>query len=246
MGIFEIIIQRKKRGEKMFALLVDPDKISPSGVDKLVEQANDTGVDYFFIGGSLLVSDNLDYVVERIKNKSHIPVVLFPGNGMQICSHADAILLLSLISGRNPEMLIGSHVLAAPVLRKSGLEIIPTGYMLIDSGVATSASYMSNTTPIPHDKNDIALCTALAGEMLGLKMIFMDGGSGAKSPVSESMIQAVSENISVPLIVGGGIKTPEKALANCRAGADIIVVGNGIENDISLISSLSNAIKDFA
>src|SRR5262249_14932797 len=142
---------------------------------------------------------------------------------------ADAILFLSLISGRNPEMLIGKHVTAAPLLKKSSLEVIPTGYMLVDPGHPTSVSYMSNTLPIPHDKNDIATCTAIAGEMLGLKLIFMDAGSGARTSINSSMIAAVRKELSLPLIVGGGIKTAERALEACNAGADVIVVGNSIE-----------------
>jgi phosphoglycerol geranylgeranyltransferase len=153
--------------------------------------------------------------------------------------------LLSLISGRNAEMLIGKHVVAAPLLKASGLEIISTGYLLIDPGHPTSVSYMSNTTPIPHDKNDIALCTALAGEQLGLKLIFLDAGSGARVPVSKSMTFEVSKTISVPLIVGGGIKTPEKALENCLAGADVIVVGNSIEKNQHLLAEMSDAIHSF-
>jgi geranylgeranylglyceryl phosphate synthase family protein len=157
---------------------------------------------------------------------------------MQVVPNADAILLLSVISGRNAEMLIGKHVVAAPRLRQSGLEIIPTGYMLIDSGRPTTASYMSNTQPIPHDKDDIALCTAMAGEMLGMQCVFMDGGSGAQNSVSESMIAAVAENTSVPLIIGGGIRTPEMARSKFEAGADIVVVGNAIEKQNALLEEM--------
>jgi len=152
------------------------------------------------------------------------------------------MLYLSLISGRNPELLIGKHVETAPFLHASPLEIISTGYMLIDGGVPTSVSYISNTYPIPSSKDDIAVCTALAGELLGMKLVFMDAGSGAKIPVSESMIKAVSDKLSIPVIVGGGISTPEKALANVKAGADIIVVGNAIEKDPGLVTELAAAI----
>ncbi len=242
MQVFDKIYGGKKEGKKQFAVLIDPDKCSNSSLDALAKEANDSEVDFFFVGGSLITNNNLDNCVSVLKANSDIPVVLFPGNTLQINEKADAILFLSVISGRNPEMLIGQHVIAAPRLKVSGLEIIPTGYMLIESGRATSASYMSNTTPIPNDKNDIAACTAMAGEMLGLKTIFMDGGSGAYNPISTEMIQAVSGSINAPLITGGGIKTPEKAAENCAAGADIIVVGNAIEKRGNLVQEIAGAV----
>jgi putative glycerol-1-phosphate prenyltransferase len=179
-----------------------------------------------------------------MKSKSNIPAILFPGNSFQLSYKADAILFLSLISGRNAELLIGNHVISAPFLKVSPLEIIPTGYMLIEGGVMTSVQYMSNTNPIPNTKPDIAMCTAMAGEMLGLKQIYMDAGSGAQKPVSAEMITAVSSTISIPLIVGGGIKSPEQASINVAAGADVIVVGNAIEKDPSLIKEISAAIHE--
>jgi putative glycerol-1-phosphate prenyltransferase len=200
-------------------------------------------VDLILVGGSLIANGYFERAITIIKQHTAIPVVLFPGNTMQIDEQADAILLLSLISGRNPEMLIGKHVLAAPTLKKSGLEILPTGYMLIDGGNITSVSYMSNTTPIPSDKSSIAACTAMAGEMLGLKFIYMDAGSGAKNPIPEKLIREVKNNITIPLFVGGGMRTPEAVKAACNAGADIVVVGNAIENDPSLIAVLVEAVK---
>lgn len=164
---------------------------------------------------------------------------------MQVNKDADGILFLSLISGRNPDMLIGNQVISAPILKHSKLEVLPTGYILIDSGKPTTVSYMSNTTPIPYDKNDVALCTAMAGEMLGLKLIFMDGGSGATNPISESMISMVSQSLEVPLIIGGGICSAEKAVANCKAGADVIVVGNSIEKNPNLIQEIAQSIHQF-
>jgi len=242
MKVHEQIITAKKSGKKQFAVLIDPDKVGTSGLEALVQNANDSQVDFFFVGGSLITNNNLDKCIDVLKANSNIPVVLFPGNTLQISAKADAILLLSVISGRNPEMLIGRHVIAAPMLKSSGLEIIPTGYMLIESGKATSASYMSNTTPIPHDKNDIAVCTAMAGEMLGLQCIFLDGGSGATQPISPEMIKAVSDNLNIPLIAGGGITTAEKALENCKAGAEIIVIGNAIEKHNGLVSEVAEAV----
>jgi putative glycerol-1-phosphate prenyltransferase len=184
----------------------------------------------------------MESLVTLIKKESSIPVVLFPGSPSQVTPAADALLYLSLISGRNPELLIGQHVISAPIVRKSGLEIMSTGYMVIDGGAPTTVSYISNATPIPSDKNEIAVCTAMAGEMLGMKLIYMDAGSGAKKPITTSMIQSVSHHISVPLIVGGGIRDAEQAFKSASAGADIIVVGNAIEKDDSLILEMGNAI----
>lgn len=242
MNIYENIAKNKAKRKKQFAILVDPDKLKIRDLEKLVKVAEKAKTDYFFVGGSLITDNKLDECLSIINKQSKIPTVLFPGSVMQVSPQAKAILLLSVISGRNAEMLIGKHVIAAPLLKSSKLEIISTGYMLIESGKSTSVSYMSNTTPIPSDKNDIAVCTAMAGEMLGLKLIFMDGGSGAKQAINEEMITAVSKSITIPLIIGGGIRTPEKALKNCKAGADLIVVGNAIENNYSLISEIADAI----
>ena len=244
MNIYNNIITNKKENKKSFALLIDPDKQEKSQLITIIEKAKNANTDYFFVGGSLLTNDSLDICLETLKAHSDIPVVLFPGNAMQVNNKADAILFLSLISGRNAEMLIGKQVITAPILKQSSLEVLPTGYMLIDSGKPTTVSYMSNTTPIPAKKDAVAACTAMAGEMLGLKLIFMDGGSGAKNPISEKMIAEVSKSIDIPLIIGGGISSGEKAIANCKAGADIIVVGNAIEKDESLIAEISNAMHN--
>ncbi len=242
MNIYSSISEKKKNGKKSFAVLIDPDGVDSSSLEKIIELSLKTGVDYFFVGGSLVISNHLDQVVQQLKAGSDIPVVLFPGSPSQVSPYADALLYLSLISGRNPELLIGQHVVSAPFVKKSGLEIIPTGYIVVDGGAPTTVSYMSNTAPIPPDKNDIAMCTALAGEMLGLKLIYMDAGSGAKTPVTEAMIECVARNIEVPVIVGGGITSPEKAYLNCQAGADIIVVGNAIEKDPLLIAEMCRAV----
>ena len=183
-------------------------------------------------------------VLANIKKVTDIPMILFPGNSFQLSYKADGLLFLSLISGRNAELLIGKHVITAPFLKISPLEIMSTGYMLIDGGISTTVQYMSNTTPIPSDKDDIALSTAMAGEMLGLKMIYMDAGSGAKTPITPSMINAVSTAIDIPLIVGGGIRTPEKVYENVKAGADAIVVGNAIEKDPQLIIDMAAAVHE--
>ena len=245
MNIYKEIKQSKKNGKKLFAILIDPDKQDTKDLLKIIKKCNSAKVDMFFVGGSLLTNDYLKNCLTTIKNNSKIPVVLFPGNAMQVDEQADAILFLSLISGRNAEMLIGKQVITAPILKKSSLEVIPTGYMLIDSGKQTTVSYMSNTTPIPHDKEQVAKCTALAGEMLGLKMIFMDGGSGALNPISTKMIRSVSKTIDVPLVIGGGINSGKKAIENCKAGADIIVVGNAIEKNEGLINEIAISIQEY-
>ena len=245
MNIYNFIILNKQKGKKLFALLIDPDKQSTNELAQLIEKAVAANVDLIFVGGSLLTNSNFSTCISTIKSNCSIPVVIFPGNSMQVNKDADGILFLSLISGRNPDMLIGNQVISAPLLKRSNLEILPTGYILIDSGKPTTVSYMSNTTPIPHDKNDVATCTAMAGEMLGLKLIFMDGGSGATNPISESMINMVSQVIDAPLIIGGGISSGEKAVANCKAGADIIVVGNSIEKNPNLLEEIAQSIHQY-
>lgn len=245
-SIYQQIGNNRKAGKKSLAILVDPDKTNPVQCIDLGREAKESLVDYFFIGSSILTQDHLNECVLALKQSSGIPLILFPGNIMQVNNNADAILFLSLISGRNPELLIGNHVLAAPMIKAGKLEVIPTGYMLIDSGAPTSASYMSQTFPIPHDKNDIAECTAMAGELLGLKSIYLDAGSGARFPVSSTMVSAVRKAVDLPLIIGGGIKTGEKAMELCQAGADIIVVGNAVESRSSLMSELAGAIKEFS
>lgn len=240
--LYQHILDSKKSGKKSFTVLIDPDKVDMANTERLVSLAVDASVDYFFVGGSLVISDNLDQCIKTIKESCNIPVIIFPGSPNQVSRYADAILYLSLISGRNPELLIGQHVISAPTVKQSGLEIIPTGYMVIDGGAPTTVSYISNATPIPADKNEIAMCTAMAGEMLGMKLIFMDAGSGARKAITEKMIETVARNIEVPLITGGGITDPEKAYNNCRSGADIIVVGNAIEKDASLIKEIADAV----
>ena len=245
MNVYNHIVSARKNSKKLFAVLVDPDKTDERSAKALALTAREAGVDFFFVGSSLLVNGTLDKCLEALRSADKIPLVLFPGNTMQVSNHADAILFLSLISGRNADMLIGKQVIAAPFLKASSLEIISTGYMLIDPGHLTSVTYMSNTIPIPHDKNDIAISTAWAGELLGMKCIYMDAGSGARTTISRSMVEAVSKNVQLPLIVGGGIKTPEKALELCTAGADVIVVGNSIEKDPGLIIEMADAIRSY-
>jgi len=243
MDLYKSILVSKNQGKKLFAILIDPDKQKNSDLLLIIKNANKSKVNYFFVGGSLLINDNLNDCIKTIKENSKIPVILFPGNAMQINPKADGILFLSLISGRNPDLLIGKQVISAPILKQTELEIISTGYMLVDSGKPTTASYMSNTVPIPREKNAIATSTAIAGQYLGMKLIYMDGGSGAEYPITNEMIKQVSNSIDIPLIVGGGICNAKKAIENCKSGADLIVVGNAIEKDYKLIKEISKAIQ---
>lgn len=239
--LHQAICKKAKANKKQLAILIDPDKINEVDLRKLVELANVANVDYLFVGGSLMTSTWLDKLLIFIKNQSNIPTILFPGSMNQISKYADGILYLSLISGRNPQYLIGEHVVSAPMIKQSGLEVLPTGYILIDGGKATTVSYMSHTNPIPNNKPEIAQCTAMAGEMLGLKLIYLDAGSGAEISVSTEMIASVKASIEIPLIVGGGIRTPEKAHEMYRAGADLLVVGNVLEKDPMLLQEFALA-----
>ncbi|OFX70983.1 MAG: geranylgeranylglyceryl/heptaprenylglyceryl phosphate synthase [Bacteroidetes bacterium GWE2_29_8] len=242
MNIYSKIKNSSDSSKKLFTVLIDPDKIDKSQLIKILEKGNEYKIDYFFIGSSILINNIGEQHIDVIKQNTNIPVILFPGHPIYVYDNADGLLFLSLISGRNPEMLIGNHVIAAPILKNKKFEIIPTGYMLIDGGAPTSVTYMSNTLPIPYNKTDIAVCTAIAGEMLGLKLIYMDSGSGSPKPISCEMVKAVKKNTNIPLIIGGGIKTPEQAKNICDVGADMIVVGNAIEKDITLIKEISDAI----
>lgn len=233
----------KAQNKKAFAVLIDPDGLSEEQLNQLLTLSIKSNVDYFFVGGSLITNYVVEQSIRIIKEKSNIPVVLFPGNSLHISSLADGILFLSLISGRNPEFLIGQQVVAAPMLKTSGLEIMPTGYLLVDGGRPTTVSYMSNTNPIPHNKPAIAACTAMAGEMLGLKLMYLDAGSGAENVVSTEMITAVRKAVNTPIIVGGGIRSATDARMILEAGADIIVVGNAIEKEVTLLVEIAAVIE---
>lgn len=240
--ILTSLAKARLAGEKKLAVLLDPDKQSKESLERTLSLSVEAGADFFFVGGSLLLRDRLESCLMALGALSPIPRILFPGNVLQVSREAEGILLLSLISGRNPDLLIGQHVIAAPYLRESGLEVLPTGYILVDGGTPTSVTYMSNTVPIPANKPDIAQCTAMAGEMLGLRLIYLDAGSGARHPVSEAMIRAVRSAVNTPVIVGGGIRRPEQALMAAQAGADVIVVGNAVEQSPQLILEMAEAI----
>jgi len=218
-----------QKSDRKLAILIDPDKHDQDGLIEIVEHANGISPDYLFIGGSLIYRSKVADAAKLIRSFTKLPLVLFPGHFTQLTDEVDAVLLLSLISGRNPDLLIGQHVLAAPKLKQMTAEIVSTGYMLIDGGRATSVSYMSHTQPIPRDKEDIALCTALAGEMIGMKTVYMDAGSGAESPIPVSMVKTIADATEIPLIVGGGIRSIEAAEQYWNAGANLIVIGNAFE-----------------
>jgi phosphoglycerol geranylgeranyltransferase len=243
MSVLSTLRHRHEQKKKSIAVLVDPDKVEDtSRLLHFINLASENCIDFFFVGGSLITSANLSHVVKLIKDNVNIPVVLFPGSAIQVDASADAILFLSLISGRNPELLIGQQVVAAPILKNTKLEIIPTGYMLINSGKLTSVAYVSNTMPIPDDKYSLAAGTAMAGEMLGLQTIYIDAGSGAEKEISARMIGAVRKSVSIPLVVGGGINSAQKAIAALEAGADMIVIGNALEKDPDLLTEVSEKI----
>jgi len=243
--VYESILQKRLEGQKALAVLIDPDKTNAEECIKLVNMANECVVDFFFVGGSLITTDNMGLIIKTIKANCNIPVLIFPGSTLHVDSNADALLFLSLISGRNAELLIGQHVISAPIIKRSSLEVVSTGYILIDCGHATSVSYISNTTPIPYDKPSIAACTAMAGEMLGMKIIFLDSGSGAQRSIDRKTIAYVRKSIDCPLIVGGGIDSSGKAIDALSAGADVVVIGNGIEKQPTLLIEVSDRIKEY-
>lgn len=234
--IYDFITDKIRRKEKILALLIDPDKYSGEKLDGFIAQVRRNPPQLILVGGSL-ISNPVEPVVTALKDGLNMPVILYPGNPNHLTPNVDAVLFLSMISGRNPDLLIGSHIIAAPYIRKHHIEPIPTGYMLIDGGSPTSVEYISQTRPIPADKTDIAAATAMAGEMLGLKMIYMDAGSGAINPVSPAMLKAVRASVSIPLMAGGGITSTEKLKYAFTNGADLVVVGNVLEKSPELLTS---------
>lgn len=230
-NIYDAIIQSKTENRKLLAILLDPDKIIWDNLQHLIEKINQSAATHLFIGGSHVQNNILDDLIITLKQKINLPIVLFPGNPSQISDEADAILFLSLISGRNPDYLIEHQVNAAPILKKTQLEIIPTGYMLIESGGETAVERISKTKPLDRDDLDLAIATAQAGEMMGNKLLYLEAGSGAKNAVPVEMIRQVSNNIEIPLIVGGGIIDLPGIQKAYEAGADLVVIGTAFEND---------------
>lgn len=246
MHIYQQLLNELATGKKLFAMLLDPQEVQQATLIKILPIAEEAHVDIFLIGGSLVGDVDFSHSIDLIKSKTQIPVLLFPGHHKQIYRNADAILLLSLISGRNPEYLIGQHVQSSQKIKQMQLEPIPTGYMLMDSGSTSSVQYISGTLPIPVHKPDIAVATAFAGQQLGMKMIYLEAGSGAKFSVPEKIVQKVKEEIEIPLMVGGGIRTVEKAASLVQSGADIVVVGNALESTPELMYDMSLAIHSIS
>ena len=245
-SILEHLLHIKTQKGAGYLVLIDPDKQDVEDAATFAVQADEAGIDAFLVGSSLLMSDQLDAVIQRIKELSDVPVIISPGASSHLSRYADAVLFLSLISGRNPDFLIGEHVKAAPIIRKYGIEAIPTGYMLIEGGTCTSVQFMSATLPIPRDKLDIAVAHAMAAELLGMRMTYLECGSGSPLSVPDEMISAVRAESSIPLIVGGGIVDPGAAAAKVRAGADFIVTGNILEKtgSIDLVYEFAKAIHN--
>jgi putative glycerol-1-phosphate prenyltransferase len=219
----------------MLAVLIDPDKCKNKMFEVLMLQIQQYTPDFIFVGGSQL-KQNFCELIQQLKSKTSLPVILFPGDATQFSADADALLFLSLISGRNPEYLIGQHVNTSIQIKASQLEVIPTGYMLIAGGRTSAVEYVSNTRPIPREKNDIALATAIAGELLGMKLLYLEAGSGAQLPVPEEMIQKVKAETTVPLLVGGGITSYNQAIEAYKAGADLVVIGNALETSPEMLA----------
>ncbi len=244
--ILKGLYKSRNKGRKKLAVLIDPDKQGDAqNLNILVKKCGRLGVDLFFVGGSLITTSGQGKLIKKLKAVPDIPIVLFPGDYLHLDSGADGVLFLSLISGRNPDYLIGQHVLAAPFLKKSHLEILPTGYMLVGDDRTTTVAYISNSLPIPPGKIQIAVSTAMAGVMLGLRLIYMDAGSGAREPVSPEMIREVRKSVDVPVIVGGGLNTGEKINTALNAGADVIVLGNSLEKDHKLLEVAADLVKQY-
>ncbi len=244
MTVYERLLQVTQRKGAGFLILLDPDRLPLEKLAGLAEKSAQSDVDALLVGSSLLLSLGFQDAVEKIKRRTPLPVIIFPGNMAQITGHADAILYLSLISGRASQHLIEQQVRAAPLIKEIGIEPIPTGYMLVDSGRLTSVQYMSSSLPLPRDKPDIAKAHALAAQYLGMKLLYLDAGSGAKQTVPNEIIQAVDAYVSLPLVVGGGIRNPGAAQEKVQAGAEFVVVGNAFEAgaDPTLLSEFASAI----
>ena len=241
MTTYERLLKvRQERGAGYFVLL-DPDKNDLESLPSFIREATEAGVDGFLVGGSLMLTNVFEDHLRTVKQNTSVPVIIFPGSIMQVSPLADAILFLVLISGRNPDYLIGNQVIAAPIIRRSGLEALSTGYMLVEAGNTTSAEFMSNTKPIPRDKPDIALAHALAAELIGMKLLYLDAGSGARESVSDDMLRTIAQRCSLPIIVGGGIRTPEDARKKVEAGASFVVTGT-----ITELNNHHSFIREFA
>jgi phosphoglycerol geranylgeranyltransferase len=235
--IYQQIVQAKRESKKLLAILLDPDKIVWSNLENLLLKINQSPATHIFVGGSIVKTDILEELMAKLKQKTNLPVIIFPGDPSQISPQADAILFLSLLSGRNPDYLIEYQVQAAPILRKTNLEIISTGYILIESGNETAVARVSKTEPLNRENLNLALATAQAGEMLGNKLIYLEAGSGAKKTVPVEMIELIAQNIEIPIIVGGGIVDLQGIQDAYKAGADLVVIGTAFENNSQFFES---------
>jgi putative glycerol-1-phosphate prenyltransferase len=241
MKIYNQLLNTIKEKGAAYLVLLDPDKLPENKLAGFLKHCEKSGVDGFLVGGSLMINGDFESFIEKVKVNTNLSSIIFPGSITQISPFADAILFLSVVSGRNPEHLIGKHVLAAPAIKKSGIEAISTAYILIESGSTTTAIYMSGSLPIPRNKPEIAAATALASEYLGMKLIYLEAGSGADNSVPNEMIKTVSDQCTIPVIVGGGIRNPKSAREKVENGASIIVTGNYFEDENNW-----DLIKDFA
>lgn len=244
MKVFDSLLKTKEQKGAGYFVLIDPDKQEINEAIELAHKCVKADVDALLVGGSLLFGPVFEDLIKSIKAECDIPVIIFPGSTRQISQYADAILFLSLISSRNPNNIIGDQVIAAPVLKAMELEPISTAYLFIESGNVTSAQYLSDTRPFPREKPDITMAHALAAEYLGMKMVYLEAGSGAKQSVPESLIEALANYISIPMIVGGGIRTPDEARSKVESGASFVVTGNVLErnHDLGLLRAFSNAV----
>ena len=241
--IFNYLLSVKNEKGAGFIVLIDPDKNSENKLEEKISKINTSGADAIFVGGSLILDSNCESRVEKIKSLSEIPVIFFAGGVSQLNKYYDAILFMSILSGRNPHYLIGEQVVAAPIVKDLGIEVIPTGYLLVDGGTNSSVQFMSGSSPIPIEKPDILIAHTLAAQYLGKKLVYLEAGSGAINPIPNELIKAVKKHIDIPIIVGGGIRYPEAAYAKVQAGASYIVIGSAIEdNSTEIIKEFADAI----
>ena len=241
--ILNYLLSIKEEKGAGYIVLIDPDKNSEKKLEEKISKINNSGVDAIFVGGSLILDNNCERRVSIIKSLSELPVIFFPGGISQLNKYYDAMLFMSILSGRNPHYLIGEQVVAAPIVKDLGIEVIPTGYLIVDGGNNSSVQFMSGSNPIPIEKPDILVAHALAAQYLGKKLVYLESGSGAKKSIPNKLVKAVNSYIDVPIIVGGGIRSPESAYEKVQAGASFIVTGTVIENDsMTMIKEFADAI----